>query len=111
MGHQIFGVFIRRISRAHGSRKSELADRDVVGMSVVTIGRKGDNNLWIYLANMSDDLADRFNVICLIHVTVDIAKEIEPLDAKLITSSLQFPRADLAESFQAWVLLLGAGPA
>ena len=87
-----------------------MSNGDVIGVSVVAIGRKGYDHLRFDPANMCDDLANGFLMICLIDIPIDVIQKRKTRHAEFLHAGFQLFGAQLAESFEAGILLFGAEP-
>ena len=102
MRSQVLRVNIPLICRA-----GELSDGDMVGVTIISIWWKRDDDLGLNVTDVRDDLANRFFVIRLIYFAIDLVEEAESAHAKFFDRILQFPGAAFAESLQAGILFLG----
>jgi hypothetical protein len=92
-----------------GSR--ELTDRDVIGVSIRAVGIERDNHMRADAPQMSNDFCNGFGGIRLIEVAINVIEEAHLADAEFSRGVEQFRFADLAERFQARIVLFVAPPA
>src|ERR1044071_3887580 len=104
---EILRIYITRIRRTNDCRIRKLSDCNMIGMPVIAIGRKCNNDLWLDAPNVTHDLCDDFGKKCLIHFSINVVQEIEAFHTQFLDRVLQFPRADFAESPEAGILLFG----
>ena len=97
MSRQILGVAIRRICGADNGRGRELSYGDVIGMSVIAIGWKRNDDLRLDVSNVKNDFANRFVMIGPVNFAIHIIEEVMPVDSELFCSHAQFFFAELAE--------------
>src|SRR5690349_7188522 len=83
----------------------------MVGMTVIAVGRKCDDDLRHDPADVSSDLCDRFGMICAIDLTVEVVEEVQPFHPQLLNCVLQLLLTYLTERVRAWILVLGTEPA
>src|SRR5436190_1492496 len=83
----------------------------MVGMPIYAVRPKCHNNLRFDAANMGNKFADDFFSIRLIHISINVIKEIDFAQAKMLRGTLQLSFADSCDSFQAGVGSLRIKPA
>ena len=111
MGSESLRVGVGRICGTDDRGAGELSDGHMIGVAVVAVRRKGHHHLRFYFADVRHDLRDRLFMRRLIHIPINVIKEVQTLHPQFADGVLQFHAADLAESFQTWKLLLGTEPA
>ena len=107
MGRQVLGISVAGIRRAEDRGMGELANGDVIRMTVVSIGREGNDHLRPDPANLCDDFGDGFGGIRLVYIAIYVVEEVQAFHTQFVDRVLQFPCADLAESLRDGILLLG----
>src|SRR6266567_2920948 len=93
------------------SCRGELTNGDMIGMPIAAIWSKGDHHIGFHAAQVPNNLRYSLGRRSLVQVAIDVIQEIDMADAKHSGGGCQLGLTDLAQCFQAWILLFPTEPA
>src|ERR1051326_6335305 len=92
-----------RAGRLDESSRSELADGDMVRVTIPTIWTEGDHHIGFHAAYLPNDLCYHLCWRSLVQIAIDVIQKLNTANTQHFSRGPQFLLAPLTKSLQTWI--------